>query len=119
MKNIVIACQGGGSLTAFTAGVLKTLLRKLDPAHYNIMGLSGTSGGAICALIAWYGLLIDDREKGAQILQEFWDENSAINPLDAWENSLMVFASWLAGVETMPEISPYLVPEIGKRHVDG
>jgi NTE family protein len=114
MKNIVIACQGGGSLTAFTAGVLKTLLRKLDPEQYNIMGLSGTSGGAICALIAWYGLLINDREKGAQILQAFWDENSAADPVDAWENSLMVFASWFAGIETTPGISPYNVPEMGR-----
>lgn len=73
-----------------------------------------TSGGAICALIAWYGLLKNDREKGAQILQEFWDDNSAADPLDAWENSLLVFASWFAGIETTPEISPYDVPEIGR-----
>jgi NTE family protein len=47
-------------------------------------------------------------------LQQFWDDNAAADPVDAWENSLMVFASWFAGIETTPEISPYLVPEIGR-----
>jgi NTE family protein len=114
MTNIVIACQGGGSLSAFTAGVLKTLLLKIDREHYNIIGLSGTSGGAICALIAWYGLLIDDREEGARLLQQFWDDNSAADPVDAWENSWMVFGSWFAGIETLPHISPYWASEFGK-----
>jgi len=43
---VAIACQGGGSHTAFTAGVLKTLLReKVEEHHdYEIVALSGTSG---------------------------------------------------------------------------
>jgi len=56
-KAIVIACQGGGSHTAFTGGVLQTLLSALDRSRYRIAGLSGTSGGALCAAIAWFGLL--------------------------------------------------------------
>jgi NTE family protein len=47
-----MACQGGGSHSAFTAGVLTRLLaEKLE--RYEIVALSGTSGGAICAL--WSG----------------------------------------------------------------
>jgi len=43
MKKIAIACQGGGSHTAFTAGVLQALLQaKLDGAVFNIVALTGT-----------------------------------------------------------------------------
>ena len=51
---VAIACQGGGSHTAFTAGVLKGLLREWDD-EYDLVGISGTSGGAFNALAAWYG----------------------------------------------------------------
>ena len=52
---VVIACQGGGSHTAFTAGVLSRLLQEVSHSH-DVVGLSGTSGGAVCALLAWYAL---------------------------------------------------------------
>ncbi len=44
---VAIACQGGGSHTAFTAGVLKRMLQEQEK-QYKIVALSGTSGGAIC-----------------------------------------------------------------------
>lgn len=43
--NVAIACQGGGSHTAFTAGVLRELLADRPP-EYDIVAFSGTSGGA-------------------------------------------------------------------------
>jgi NTE family protein len=46
---VAIACQGGGSHTAFTAGVLKRLLGAEELAGFEVVGLSGTSGGAVCA----------------------------------------------------------------------
>lgn len=52
-KRVAIACQGGGSHSAFTAGALKRLLAE-QCGRYEIVALSGTSGGAICALLAWY-----------------------------------------------------------------
>jgi NTE family protein len=48
-KRIAIACQGGGSHTAFTAGALKRLV---SDERYEFVALSGTSGGAVCALLA-------------------------------------------------------------------
>src|SRR5260370_42215302 len=54
---VALACQGGGSHAAYTAGVLKAILRHQATRPYRIMGFSGTSGGAICALLAWYGQL--------------------------------------------------------------
>ena len=53
-KRIAIGCKGSGALTAFGAGALKRLLRE---EQHDIIGLSGTSGGAICALLTWYALL--------------------------------------------------------------
>jgi NTE family protein len=48
-KRVAIACQGGGSHTAFTAGVLKGLLRSGLLQEHEVVALSGTSGGAVCA----------------------------------------------------------------------
>jgi NTE family protein len=55
-RRIAIACQGGGSHTACTAGALKKLLME-KPDEYDVVALSGTSGGAICALLAWSALI--------------------------------------------------------------
>jgi len=55
-KRVAIACQGGGSHTAFTAGALKKILEKGHERH-DFVAFSGTSGGAVCALLAWYALL--------------------------------------------------------------
>jgi NTE family protein len=44
---VALACQGGGSQTAFTAGVLKALCGNKNKLrdHFNVVSLSGTSGG--------------------------------------------------------------------------
>jgi NTE family protein len=60
-KRIAIACQGGGSQCAFIAGALKTLLARGIQRRFEIVGLSGTSGGALTAAVAWYGLLKQER----------------------------------------------------------
>jgi NTE family protein len=50
-SRVAIACQGGGSHTAFSAGVLQGLLGRL-PEEVQVVALSGTSGGAMCAALA-------------------------------------------------------------------
>jgi NTE family protein len=57
-KRIAIACQGGGSQCAFVAGVLKSFFSRRIDERVQIVGLSGTSGGALTAAIAWSGLLL-------------------------------------------------------------
>jgi NTE family protein len=54
---VAIACQGGGSQCAFVAGALKALFAAAVQDRYQIVGLSGTSGGAFTAALAWAGLL--------------------------------------------------------------
>ena len=66
-RRVAIACQGGGSHTAFTAGVLSRLLDGPELDEYEIVGLSGTSGGAVCALMAWTALRDGDRQKAREL----------------------------------------------------
>src|SRR6056300_894471 len=37
----------------------------------DIVAISGTSGGAICAALAWQGLVVDDRQRGIESLVFF------------------------------------------------
>src|ERR671918_2933267 len=106
-KRVAIACQGGGSHTAFTAGVLKRLLRVEELKRYKVVGLSGTSGGAVCALLAWDNLLRGDTRGAAEALDAFWRDNSATAPHEQIINSWVLWASNLQNFITMPAISPY------------
>lgn len=108
-RRVAIACQGGGSHTAFTAGALKKLLTE-RPEGYGISGLSGASGGAICALLAWYALLTDGPQKAVELLDSFWAENSANSYWDMVLNDLFVESNRLQGTVAVPEISPYFYP---------
>lgn len=79
-KRIAIACQGGGSQCAFVAGALKTLLAEGIHRRYDIVGLSGTSGGALTAALAWLGLLEYAHGKRTGIedrILAFWKDLSA------------------------------------------
>ena len=110
---IAIACQGGGSHTAFTAGVLKRLLRE-EEKKFEITALSGTSGGAICALLAWYGILIKDKNEAIRLLDDFWKDNSANSIWDMMVNNWFVWAARMQDKISMPEVSPYLYPPIAQ-----
>jgi NTE family protein len=105
--SVAIACQGGGSHTAFTAGVLKRLLGAHELAGFEVVGLSGTSGGAVCALLAWSALLEDDPAGAGQLLDDFWADNSATTPLEQLVNSWVVWAARLEHMVVLPAVSPY------------
>jgi NTE family protein len=116
-KRVAIACQGGGSHSAFTAGVLKRLLAE-KPKRYKIVALSGTSGGAICALVVWYALLRNDREEAVRLLDSFWESVSASSPIERVMNDLLVGATRMQGKVATPLITPYLYPEWGREAVE-
>jgi NTE family protein len=127
-RRVAIACQGGGSHTAFTAGVLTKLLREKDEDHsYEVVALSGTSGGSICALLAWYGLLMNDANKAVELLDFFWKDNSANSPGDRLLNDWLLQTNrFFANTGGSPTISPYFYPSWGQdrlkemieKHVD-
>jgi NTE family protein len=68
-KSINLALQGGGTHGAFTWGVLDRLLE--DDRIY-IEAISGTSAGAINAVIIADGLMESGREGARQALEGFW-----------------------------------------------
>jgi NTE family protein len=107
---VAIACQGGGSHTAFTAGVLKRLFASggLDPAQ--VVALSGTSGGAVCALVAWNSLITGRSDGIGPALEAFWDDNAASSPGQQVLNQLGLWAAELNNAGLMPAVSPYQSP---------
>ncbi|SDD24854.1 patatin-like phospholipase family protein [Natrinema hispanicum] len=116
---VAIACQGGGSHTAFTAGVLRTLLAEWDDA-YELVGISGTSGGAFNALGMWYGLVTGDADRARATLDGLWTDLAADGGQDRWLNSLVTTISRLESAGfPLPSISPYQVlgPEVGKQRI--
>jgi NTE family protein len=73
---VAIACQGGGSQTAFTAGVRKALCESHLRDEFEFVGLSGTSGGALCATLVWYALRKGEHPARRRLI-EFWHDNTA------------------------------------------
>ncbi len=116
-RRVAIACQGGGSHTAFTAGALKKLLKEKDGEkhNYEVVALSGTSGGAICAVLAWYGLLMNDTNKAVELLDSFWKDNSANALWDRLLNDwLLQMNRFFANIGGIPTVSPYFYPNWGQ-----
>jgi NTE family protein len=113
LRRVAIACQGGGSHTAFTAGVLARLFDGDELDGCEVVALSGTSGGAVCALLAWSALREGDRHKARALLQGFWEDNSASSMMDAAVNAWMVWVSTLQGLGMVPVASPYDLPVDG------
>ena len=68
-KRINLALQGGGAHGAFTWGVLDELLAD---DRIQIEGMSGTSAGAINAVMAADGLARGGREDARKRLADFW-----------------------------------------------
>jgi len=102
---VAIACQGGGSHTAFTAGVLQGLLD--GPDGFDLVALSGTSGGAVCAALAWSGLISGAARPRAEAIRRlgaFWDDLKADSPLDSVLNFWGVL---FARLPVVAEVSPY------------
>ncbi len=110
--NVAIACQGGGSHTAFTAGALQRLLPALTASdEYDLVGLSGTSGGAFSATAAWYGLLDGGSDGALRALRGVWMEMCAETPAEE------ALVDWTVGLARLVnsgaplvEVSPYLNP---------
>jgi NTE family protein len=73
---VAIACQGGGSQTAFTAGVFKALCENRVRDHFDIVSISGTSGGALCGFLLWYSLKKGEHPPWKRLF-DFWEANTA------------------------------------------
>lgn len=106
-RKIAIACQGGGSHAAFTAGALQAFFEHDIQNQFEIVGISGTSGGAICASLIWYSL-----KKGEypviKRLVDFWKDNTAQTYQERLFNDIAINTLELANRGIIPQfnISP-------------
>lgn len=100
---IAIACQGGGAHAAFTAGALQALFENGVQDKYEIVSLSGTSGGALCAAIAWYA--IKKGENPVQRLAAFWHDNTAQTPQERLFNNLVIKTLELTSKGILPQFN--------------
>lgn len=72
-KRINLAFQGGGSHGAFTWGVLDRLL---EDGRLEFEAISGTSAGAMNAVVCVDGLMKDGNDGARAALEHFWSEMS-------------------------------------------
>src|ERR1700761_4354051 len=103
-KKVAIACQGGGTHAAFAAGVLTEVLRDMEKhKRFDLVGLSGTSAGGLCAMMAGYGLMPKKSRHGSgsvteaiETLNTFWDRFAASTEAEKMHNT---FCGWLLSMQ--------------------
>ena len=92
-KKVVVGCQGGGAHAAFEVGVLTEILKDIQQnKRFDLIGISGTSAGALCALMVWYGLAPKSGQNGSpceasERLNSFWDDFAAKTPAEILLNA--------------------------------
>ncbi|MBI1274560.1 patatin-like phospholipase family protein [bacterium] len=77
-----LALQGGGAHGAFTWGVLDRLL---DEEDIDIVGISGTSAGAMNGAMLINGYMKNGREGAKELLDKFWREISEAGAFAPWQ----------------------------------
>lgn len=85
-KRINLALQGGGAHGAFTWGVLEQLL---TDERLSIEGISGTSAGAMNAVMLADGLLRGGRDEAQKRLADFWRAVSSTGNLPSLQRAVM------------------------------
>jgi len=85
-KRINLALQGGGAHGAFTWGVLDQLL---GDDRISVEGISGTSAGAINAVMVADGLVRGGREEAQKRLADVWRSISSTGNLPALQREVV------------------------------
>ncbi len=98
------------------AGVLQGLLSRL-PEEVDVVALSGTSGGAMCAALAWDGLVRGDAQLACQKLQKFWEAIAANEPLDKIINQTMLTLGSLRNHMVLARGQPLPPADMGRAAV--
>ncbi len=122
-RKVAVACQGGGTHAAFTWGALTEVLRTQKAwsagangaPPFEIVALSGTSAGALCALATWYGLAPNradagcgTADKAVERLDFLWTSFAATTPIEHAHNRFVQELLRLkARGAPFPEAGPY------------
>jgi NTE family protein len=99
VKKVAVGCQGGGMHAAFEVGVLAEILKDCGKKKFELVGLSGTSAGALCALMVWYGLAPKAGKPGSEdaaidCLNDFWNDFVASTGAETVLNFLTYGTFW-------------------------
>ena len=108
-----LALQGGGAHGAFTWGVLDALL---EHGRFGFDGISGTSAGAMNAVVMAHGWISGGRDGAREALDTFWNAISDTPPFEmgvpdgrgdgALVNPVMKFMLRLSSVFSPSELNP-------------
>ncbi|KGK42085.1 patatin [Nitrincola sp. A-D6] len=99
VKTIELALQGGGSHGALTWGVLDRLL---EESNLKIEGVSGTSAGAMNAVVLANGLESGSRQGARDALQTFWKSVSDAGKSSPIQRNLWAKITGDWGMESSP-----------------
>ena len=95
-KIVNLALQGGGSHGAFTWGVLDRLL---EESRLEFEGVTGTSAGAVNAVVLADGLAAGGREGAREALRAYWKKVSALSARGPFAPSIIDKANPNFGLE--------------------
>ncbi|MEM9044140.1 MAG: patatin-like phospholipase family protein [Pseudomonadota bacterium] len=98
-KGVNIALQGGGAHGAFTWGVLDKLL---EDDRIWIDAISGTSAGAMNAVVAAQGMYENGAEGARTRLREFWKATSDASRLSPIQRSIWARLTGTWSLDTSP-----------------
>ena len=84
-RRVALALQGGGSHGAFTWGVLDRLL---DDATIDIVGVTGTSAGAMNGAVLVDGLVRGGPEQARAALRRYWEGVGAMPGFGSFFSSM-------------------------------
>jgi NTE family protein len=100
-RKIALALQGGGSHGAFTWGVLD---RMLEDETIEIIGVTGTSAGAMNAVVLADGMVRGGRQQARKELRQFWE---AIGKMVGFNSFLIWPMSGETAANTPLEHNPF------------
>ena len=118
--NVDLALQGGGAHGAFTWGVLDRLL---EEPWLEIEGISGTSAGAMNAVVMASGYARGGREGARRALEDFWRKVSKAARFSPFQRGPVDIMLGRWTLDNSPAflmmdlmarmVSPYDVPSLG------
>src|SRR5947209_4238716 len=107
-RQVSLALQGGASFGAFTWGVLDRLIE--DQIDLDV--ISGTSAGALNAVLLASGLAEKGRAGARHRLEDFWTSLSRLAPVGSW--GIGLWATVMAALEASAHVvSPYQFNPLG------
>jgi NTE family protein len=110
-RKVALALQGGGSHGAFTWGVLDHLLQEPE---IDVIGVTGTSAGAMNAVVLADGLLRGGCAEARRRLRMFWE---AVGAMPGFGSLLHPLSGQQAAAIRLEQTPPYLMWDMVARNL--